>query len=230
MKHVSGGTAADKVIIFVKAPIPGTVKTRLTPGFDAGQAAALYRCMVEDLLEQLDSLEGVALEIRFAPVCASSRVRRWLGARGMAAQCGPDLGARMDDAFRESFRTGSQRCVIVGSDIPELSADIVRRGLAILRTRDVVIGSCRDGGYYLIGLRQPCRGLFSGMSWSTDRVLEETLARLRRLGLRAGRLPRLADIDTPADVARLRRRLATRRGGLPRVRGWLRSVRSPRSA
>lgn len=220
--------ARAAVIIFVKAPQPGHVKTRLIPGFGAEGAAALYRAMAEDMLERLSELKRVRMEIRFTPARDYTLVRRWLGIRRrLVPQRGADLGSRMLAACRAAFRDGSDRCVIVGSDVPELSAGLVDEALEKLARHDLVLGPSRDGGYYLMGMRKPLPALLTAMPWSTAQVYEETLRRARGLGLSIGRLRRLADIDTPEDVSRLARRLRARRGArsrLPRVAAWLRGV------
>lgn len=214
-----------RVIVFLKAPIPGLVKTRLVPHFGARGATTLYRAMAMDLLDRLASLTGVDVEIRFAPARQKPLVRDWLGSRWpLAPQRGRDLGARMVGAFGAAFRASCTRCVIVGSDVPELPARLVTSALEHLEREDVVLGPSHDGGYYLVGLREPHRELFTGMPWSTDQVLAETIRRARRKGLRVHLLRALADIDEPADVARLRRRCARRPSAaldMPRVTAWL---------
>ena len=230
MKPPREAAAHEAVVVFVKAPLPGLVKTRLAPRFGTERAAALYRAMAEDLLDRLEALEGVRLEIRFAPARESALLRNWLGARRrLTPQRGADLGDRMAAAFRAAFRDGCERCVLVGSDVPELLAERVSEAFAKLERNDLVLGPSRDGGYYLVGMRQSRPELFKGMPWSTERVYAETTRRARALGLRVARLRILADIDTPADVDRLSRRLRSRRvpaAQMPRVVAWLRRVRT----
>ena len=230
MKRASPAAGRDRVILFLKTPVPGLVKTRLIPRLGPEGAAAFYRAMAEDLLDRLEALEDNQLEICFAPAREILRVRRWLGARRrLVPQRGADLGARMAAAFQAAFRAGSERCVLVGSDVPELSAERVGEAFAKLERNDLVLGPSRDGGYYLVGLRQPRPELFADMPWSKQGVYAETTRRARALGLRVGRLRMLADIDTPADLDRLSRRLRARRGPsaqMPRVAAWLSGIRA----
>lgn len=211
----------SRVIVFLKAPIPGLVKTRLLPRFGASGATRLYRAMADDLLDRLATLTNVDVEIRFAPAREEALLRDWLGDRWrLSPQRGRDLGARMAAAFGSAFRERCTRCVIVGSDVPELSAALVTDALAHLEHHDVVLGPSHDGGYYLVGLREPHRELFTEMAWSTDRVLAETVRRTRRNGLSVHLLRALADVDVPADVTRLRTRCSQRRStatDMPRV-------------
>ncbi len=228
----------QRVIVFLKVPTPGAVKTRLIPALGPTGAASLYRAMVGDLLQRLTRLRGVELELRFAPPGARASIRRWLGGRHrLAPQRGADLGARMVAAFRDAFRDGCSRCVIVGSDVPGLGAPHVARALARLERSDVVLGPSRDGGYYLVGLGAPRPRLFMRMPWSTAMVLYETLSRAAQQDLRVGMLRTLADVDEPADLARLIRRVSRDPDAVrhsPRLAAWCasagaRRIRAPQA-
>ncbi|MEP7027396.1 MAG: TIGR04282 family arsenosugar biosynthesis glycosyltransferase [Candidatus Eisenbacteria bacterium] len=222
----------DAVIVFLKAPVAGEVKTRLSPGIAPAAAALLYRAMVEDLLARLERLASADVLLHHAPESSRGAIARWLGPdRRLARQRGADLGARMSHAFRSAFHDGYGRVVIVGSDVPELTGRIVRAGLAALRRHDVALAPAHDGGYYLIGLREPRPGLFHEMRWSTRGVHAETVRRLTRLGLTHAELPPLEDIDTYASLRRLRDRLdkgAIRPASMPRVAAIVRAMRLPR--
>ena len=117
--------------------------------------------------------------------------------------------------------------MIVGSDAPLVGAPILAAAARAIRAGSpVVIGPARDGGYYLIGLDADRPEIFAGIPWGTARVLSITLARLRRIGLRAQRLAPARDVDRPADLAWLRRALAGAAGRrAPRTAAWLRERR-----
>ncbi|MBM3881093.1 MAG: glycosyltransferase [Verrucomicrobia bacterium] len=209
------------LIVFVKAPRPGTVKTRLARVLGASQAAAAYRILAETMLR---GLEGVpAVELRFTPDDAEAEVRPWLrGEWHMRPQGAGDLGERMHRAFVEGFAGGAALVAIVGSDCPAVAREDIEGAWAVLAEADVVLGPAADGGYWLIGLRRPCAGLFEGLRWSGPDVLRETLARAQALGLRAGRLRELADVDEAEDWQRYldqRARSVTESGGQARPRG-----------
>lgn len=123
-------------------------------------------------------------------------------------QRGPDLGARLVDAFARSFSAGAEHVVIVGSDHPTLPADYAARSLRALRAAQLVLGPSRDGGYYAVGLRRPAwpraQGLFAGVPWSTPEVLHVTRVRARELDLCHVELPEWYDVDRPEDLERLR--------------------------
>lgn len=222
----------DAVIVFLKAPIAGEVKTRLSPRIAPASAALLYRAMVEDLLARLDRIASIDLLIHHTPESSRGAIARWLGPhRRLARQRGTDLGARMSNAFRSAFLAGYHRVVIVGSDVPELTGRIVRSGIAALIPHDVALGPAHDGGYYLIGLREPRPGLFREMRWSTRGVRTETVRRIERLGLTRAELPPLEDIDTYASLRRLHDRLrsgTTRASSMPRVAALVRTMRLTR--
>ncbi len=115
-----------------------------------------------------------------------------------------DLGQKMSAAIEEAFKRGRKRVVVIGTDAPELQAKHLKEAFANLETADVVLGPAEDGGYYLIGMNQLHRALFSEISWSTEQVFTQTLQRIRDLRLRYRLLQRLSDIDYPEDVLCLR--------------------------
>ncbi len=191
------------LLVFVRAPRRGEVKTRLAAGIGADAALAVYRRLAEHTLATAAPLarEGVLLRVHHAPADAGPEVRAWLGsAPAYLPQAQGDLGARMEAAFGSAFREGAERAVIVGSDLPALSTGLLRRAFAVLDGSDAVVGPARDGGYYLLGLRRPIEGLFSGIRWSTPEVLGATLGRLRAAGAEPVLLEELADVDTVEDL------------------------------
>jgi uncharacterized protein len=142
----------------------------------------------------------------FAPPEAGSAVREWLKGLSVAAfraQLSGSLGVRLHAAFRQHFEEGARRVIMIGSDCPGVDAVLVSRALAMLDEHDLVLGPAHDGGYYLIGLRAPAPHLFQGIAWSTEAVLEQTLARARQLGLDAAILPTLRDVDSASDARAL---------------------------
>ena len=191
----------QRLIVFLKAPRPGAVKTRLATTLGAAEACGAYCLLVETLLRQLAALENV--ELCFAPDDAGSEIMPWaqptwrLTAQGTGA-----LGSRLDRAFRRAFDEGAKRIVIIGSDCPEVSASDIQAAWTALLPYDVVIGPATDGGYWLIGLRAPQPGLFEDIPWSTNAVLRETLDWCRAAGLTTHLLRELSDVDTEADWRR----------------------------
>ena len=149
--------------------------------------------------------------------------------RGVALlpQRGASLGERMHAVFVDLCHVGYRQVILVGSDIATLRASLVRKACDSLQQgrSDVVLGPADDGGYYLIGLGRPERRLFSGITWSTASVLEQTLARARQLELGVHMVPGTYDIDLASDMERLRgdlERSRALRESRPRTRAWMR--------
>ena len=190
--------APDRLIIFVKAPRLGTVKTRLAQGIGSEAAAAAYCTLVETLLQNLAELTEV--ELRFAPDEAAGEIEPWFRPSWRARPQGQgDLGQRLAIAFDAAFADGAQRVVIIGSDCPRVTAQDITNAWAALLQHEVVLGPATDGGYWLIGLRSPQPALFQKIHWSTDVVLRETQDRARAARLTVHLQRELSDVDTESD-------------------------------
>ena len=156
---------------------------------------------MDAVLREIRSFHGV--ELRFAPPDGEKEVQSWLMDGWSASpQSDGDLGAKLAHAFGDAFAAGSQRVVIIGSDCPYLTAEDILTAWKQLRRSDLVLGPAMDGGYWLIGLRAAQPDLFAGISWSTDEVLNQTLARAKALGLSTVLLRTLNDVDTREDWER----------------------------
>ena len=195
------GTA---VIVFAKAPRPGSVKTRLVPLLGAEGAAALQVRLVKHALETATkALRPV--ELHCAPDANDPFFRFCAGHYGVTvrAQVEGDLGARMLAAFTQSLP--EHACVLlIGSDCPALTARHLRQADRSLRDgADAVFIPCEDGGYALIGMKRVEAALFDGMTWGGEHVMADTRARLTALGWRWRELETLWDVDRPEDHARL---------------------------
>jgi uncharacterized protein len=191
----------DALVVFVKAPRPGAVKTRLIPSLGGETAASLYRVLAEESVRRTAPLAGEYDRLFFfAPEDARGELEAWLGARAWFPQEGRDLGARMAAAFETAFREGAGRVAIIGTDTPGISRDRVLEALSALEGDAVVLGPARDGGYYLIALSRPRAELLDGIAWGSGEVLERTMAKARALGLSVCLLEPLTDIDTLDDV------------------------------
>ncbi|MBW3569794.1 MAG: TIGR04282 family arsenosugar biosynthesis glycosyltransferase [Gemmatimonadetes bacterium] len=191
------------MLVFVRAPVAGRVKTRLAAAAGDQAALRIYRRLAEHTLAEVRALaaDGVAVRVHYAPAEAGDAVRAWLGDGPLyLPQAEGDLGARMRDAFARAFEGGAERVVIVGSDLPEVSAALLRRAFDLLDAHPAVIGPARDGGYYLLGLRGMVDGPFEAMEWSTPHVLRTTLERLAAAGVAPALLEVLTDVDTVDDL------------------------------
>ena len=189
------------LIVFVKEPRPGTVKTRLLPALDPGAAAELYRALAEEEIRQTAPRLGEYTRLFFhAPPSSPEAMSAWLPGETFVVQQGADLGARMSAAFEEVFRRGARRAAIIGTDVPWLTRGRVAEAFGALDEHDAVLGPTTDGGYYLLALDRPRPEVFRGIAWSTPSVLASTEERASALGLRVRMLGELPDIDTIEDL------------------------------
>jgi uncharacterized protein len=190
----------DAVLLFVRAPVAGRVKTRLAAEIGAEAALRVYTRLAEHTLAEALRLGGVQVRVHFTPADSGDAVRRWLGpGPAYLPQPEGDLGERMRHAFQAAFHEGFRRVVIIGSDLPRMSAELLRRAIQLLDHRPVVLGPATDGGYYLLGLRE-MQDLFADIPWSTERVLDCTLQRLRAAALEPALIEPLRDVDLAADL------------------------------
>lgn len=196
------------LIIFAKQPVPGTVKTRLIPELSPEGAAQLYLSMLTDILNNTFTIADVDRMLFYdGGGKAEDYFRESFPAWALFPQEGDDLGRRMETAFCRTFAGGYQSVVIIGTDSPDLPASFIEDTFRLLEDRrtDVVLGPATDGGYYLLGMKRLHRELFSGISWSTGRVLQDSLKIAESLGLGTKLLPPWHDIDTFADLERLKK-------------------------
>ncbi len=201
------------ILIFVRQPAPGRVKSRIAAALGEDAALELYRALVLDTLAACDGT-GIASRVFVHPPDAVPAVARWLGGRRTCLpQEGAELGERMENAFRGIFAEGAERAVLIGSDLPDLPGELLTEALHALARNDAVIGPARDGGYYLIGFR---RGgfipeIFRNMSWGRSDVFTRTMQVLEQADVPVHLLPPWRDVDTIEDL----RDLMDRSSGAP---------------
>lgn len=190
-----------RLMIFMKLPVQGAVKTRLAKTIGAETAARLYRCFVSDTLAAVRRT-GYPMLVFFYPPEARGALAAWLG-EGLTClpQRGGDLGERMLAAFHEAFRCCS-RAVLIGTDCPDLPDEIIHEAFACLKTHDAVLGPARDGGYYLIGFSPSGlrAEIFEGIAWGGAGVFHATMAVMLSRGLSVHVLPLWRDVDEYDDL------------------------------
>ena len=193
-------TPPPRIALLLKTPYPGAVKTRLAATVGEEKALEIYRQLAE--LQVLALPAGWPVTIYFDPPEAREQMIQWLNPHrpGMnsVAQCAGDLGARLAAAFAEEFARGAAGVIAVGGDCPGLDEGVLCAAHRALTTVDVVLGPATDGGYYLIGLKQPRADLFTGIAWGTPEVLAQTRARIAASALTSAELPPLDDVDDEA--------------------------------
>lgn len=202
-RHMSPGSR-NALVVFLKYPEENRVKTRLAATVGAERACGFYR---ESAKFVADSVRGSAnWETLFFhdPPEKRKETVEWLGRDGSLffAQSGKSLGERMSRAFVKCFSMGFENAAIIGTDCVFLTRNDVETAFGLLSGGrfDAVLGPAADGGYYLLGLRGRNDAVFADMEWSTGRVLEETVRRMRAAGLRYAFMRELADIDEEKDI------------------------------
>jgi uncharacterized protein len=198
----------ERLIIFTRYPKTGTTKTRLIPLLGAEGAANLQRQMTEHTLSRMMGMTAsndVTIEIRYDGG-NEHLMRQWLGSEfEYASQGDGNLGERMQRAFEDAFKSKATAVVIIGTDIPDLTAVDVTSAFTVLKQKKMALGPAKDGGYYLIGLQKnafsPAVGdLFTGITWGEHDVLRKTLNISSHLGLNYSLLKEMDDVDRPEDI------------------------------
>lgn len=192
--------------MFVRQPVPGQVKTRLAAAFGAQRACEIYAAFLTDLILRFRTGYDRRF-LCFAPDDASARVhfQNLTGANyGLWPQPSTDLGSRLKQFFDDHLHGPTERVVVIGSDSPTLPREYVDQAFEMLKSAECVLGPAIDGGYYLIGQRHPGWDLFTGVEWSTNCVLDQTVAQIAKRGIRLALLPVWYDVDTADDWSFLR--------------------------
>lgn len=194
------------LIVFVKNPEPGKVKTRLASEIGDELAFHIYLKLLRHTHETALAVnaERYVFYSSYIPsddLFEEPHFHRMLqqGAKSPSEKPN-DLGIRMRNAFEEVFALGHSEVAIIGSDCPDLSPGIIENCFKSLRSNDAVFGPADDGGYYLLGLKSLIPRLFVNKDWSTSSVLKDSIGDLGELNLNFTCLDVLADIDTLEDL------------------------------
>ena len=202
-------SSKERLIIFTRYPEVGSTKTRMIPILGADGAANLQREMTEHVLSQVagpSASNNLAIEICYDGA-NEDLMRLWLGSEfEYVLQKGNNVGERMQRAFEHAFESGATSAVIIGTDIPDLTARIVKDAFKVLKQKDMVLGPAKDGGYYLIGFPKTAfflaaGDLFAGIKWGESDVLKKTINTATDLGIRYSLVDELKDVDRPEDLA-----------------------------
>lgn len=191
------------VICFTRVPKPGVTKTRLLPILTGNQCASLHTAFLQDL----SSVYG---QIKADLFVAYTDDPNWKmlkeifpAATEFFPQEGADLGKKMYNALCRVLESGYEAVVLTGADLPLMTAAHLESGFAALAAADITLGPTSDGGYYLVGMKQPHRAVFENQSYGGATVLENTVAAANAAGLSVALAAACDDVDTPEDLKKL---------------------------
>lgn len=188
----------NALIIFVRKPEKGKVKTRLAASLGDEAALFIYQKLLQHTLEITEAVDADKVVFYAGEIEDDDMWQR----KGFVKQkqTDGDLGHRMKAAFDTVLRLGYGKACIVGSDCYELTTNVIEDAFIALERSNVVIGPAHDGGYYLLGMKRLYSSLFQNKSWSTSSVLSDTLQTAEQMGLAVVQLPTFHDVDEAADV------------------------------
>lgn len=195
------------LIVFAKEPRGAEVKTRLENIFSEEERLLLYRFFLKDTYDF-----AVKLSCSLKVLAFDSKTRPWeleeiFSGFVFYQQKGFDLGERMHNAFSFAKHKPCDKIVLIGTDSPDLPPLYIEQAFDRLDQRDVVLGPCQDGGYYLIGLKQPNHNIFQGIGWSGKDVLSDTIKKIKENKLTHFLLDKWYDVDNPQDFNAFKKRV-----------------------
>ncbi len=194
------------LLIFVKNPQEGKVKTRLAEAVGSKHALQIYNKLLTYTRDVVKPL-AVDIQVWYSDYIPLNDLWDEIGVE-KRTQLGKDLGERMKHAFDCAFSDGYERVVIIGSDCALLTTEIIRNAFKKLETNDVTIGPSQDGGYYLLGMNEFYPAFFEDKEWSTSHVYQETMKEIEQRDLTFSTLPELNDVDTHDDWQEVKFRFA----------------------
>ena len=187
------------VICFTRVPKPGVTKTRLLPVLKPEQCVGLHWAFLKDLTEIYKQLDA-HLFVAYTPDPDWEVLKSVFPPAGYIPQKGKDLGEKMYRAIKKVADLGYEDIVLTGTDLPMMTKDHLESGFSILEERDIAIGPTSDGGYYLIGMKKPCRDVFQLEGYGGSSVFQNTVTAAENAGLTVGIAMSCDDVDTPDDL------------------------------
>lgn len=192
----------NNLIIFLKYPAPGQVKTRLGKVIGYEKAADIYSILIKHLLSQFINSKNYKITIQYSPEQRAREISEWLKIKNIEPQKGKNLGEKLSHAFDTSFTKGYLNTVVIGTDCIELTNDNIENAFRILSGRfESVVGPTNDGGYYLIGFsKKNYPLLFKDIDWSSEKVFKQTIKKINNTKMKNKILNYYNDIDEISDI------------------------------
>jgi uncharacterized protein len=195
------------IVIMAKVPRQGTVKTRLKPVLTDEQCVELSICFLKDAVNKAKKITP-NLIVAFSPADGRNEIENLLPeVEILIEQKGNDLGKRMNAAFEFTEAKHFSPIIIIGTDSPDLPPEFINSAIELFKndTTKFVLGAAKDGGYYLIGVRNPVDGIFENVEWSSAKTFAQTVKNARRIfACDVAEIPVWYDVDTPEDLKSLR--------------------------
>jgi len=194
MKQKNSGNSA--LIIFAKNPVAGKVKTRLAKDTGSVKALEIFLRLLTHTYNETKDLNYKKFLFLSDQHDESLFDKNYI----QEIQSGNNLGEKMNNAFQTIFRSGFENAVLIGTDTPEISSEIINKAFVKLSDHDFTIGPAYDGGYYLIGMKNFNDNLFENIRWSTGEVFEKTILKIKNLNKSYFILEKLHDVDVTGDL------------------------------
>ena len=197
------------VILFTRIPVAGKTKTRLMPKLTGEDCVLLHRAFLLDIYAVLLNANSDCDVAIFYEPCGDMRELVALLPNAVLYHCqnGDGLGEKMNNAIKSMHGLGYKKCLLIGSDIPLLKTETIIKAFESLNSFDVVLGPSNDGGYYMIGTKEPCAKLFSLDKYGISSVLDKTIKAAASAGKSCFLGPRTLDVDEPEDLCELIKKL-----------------------
>ncbi len=190
------------LIIFLKYPQPGKVKTRLAKNTNDFFAAEVYRFCTERIMNEVrKNSRDYSVFIFYGRYDHEDKYKSWLNSDfEYRSQSGGDLGDKMLNAIKFTLESGYDKALLIGTDIPDMNHRIITNAFAELKENSVVLIPALDGGYVGIGMKAAIPEIFEGINWGTGNVIGQTIRKIRITGRKFSLLEPLLDLDTENDM------------------------------
>ncbi|MEE8329313.1 MAG: TIGR04282 family arsenosugar biosynthesis glycosyltransferase [Thermodesulfovibrionia bacterium] len=197
------------LIVFAKTPVKGRIKTRLQPHLTPEKILNLYKSFITETMSRCLRLKDAEIFLGSYPTKDNDFMKELTKKHNIKSfnQRGKNLGERFVNAFKDRFKQGYGKVVIIGSDSPLIPVENIKKAFLKLTKNEFVLGPSCDGGYYLVGASKVIPEVFYNIPWDTGRVLNRTLGKLNSLDIRFSLLPFWYDIDTIEDLRFFRNHL-----------------------